>query len=394
MSAESAAGRLDVVNGLRGIAILGVFLVHTLAGHAKPFSTDVATFFGTGWFGVYLFFALSGFVLYLPYASGREFKTVDFLWRRAVRLYPLYAVVAFVSVIFYSGQGAMDPIFPSNYWDAAENLTCPRSSFWTYLLNAITTVSYWCDYAGAPPGNGALWSLAIEIYLSAAFPLIVFTIARFGARNVTIAVCVFSGLMEAGYPLLGSEFYFGKAAVVARGAACFCVGIWIADLWHRGVIPSQSRFAPIVFCIASIALYLLLASVSSTRSSSLSDPWYSLFWPASYVLLGAAIAAALALPTGILRFVLTLWPLQLAGMMCYSIYVWHMPLLGKIGAGAFIDDLNDAYRFAVVSFTCIAMFSFLTYRFIEFPKQPLLSILPPFPFKRRDPVLVIQHDKR
>src|ERR1019366_5166991 len=96
--------RLAVINGLRGYAILGVIYFHLIGvffNRPGWFTFSIGnlpvfplTYLGHGWLGVDLFFILSGFVLYLPYANGsRELKTKDHLWtfykNRASRLLPL-----------------------------------------------------------------------------------------------------------------------------------------------------------------------------------------------------------------------------------------------------------------------------------------------------------------
>ncbi len=67
-------GRLAEINGLRGIAILAVvwhhlsFALVPTPPHLWGMPTEPVLW--NGWMGVNLFFILSGFVLYLPYAMG------------------------------------------------------------------------------------------------------------------------------------------------------------------------------------------------------------------------------------------------------------------------------------------------------------------------------------
>src|SRR5438874_10835359 len=82
--------RLDQLDGLRGMAILGV-----LANHFLPFPGS----FYCGWLGVNLFFVLSGFLITRILLEQRQ--TIEgkygvprslgvFYARRALRIFPLY----------------------------------------------------------------------------------------------------------------------------------------------------------------------------------------------------------------------------------------------------------------------------------------------------------------
>jgi peptidoglycan/LPS O-acetylase OafA/YrhL len=74
-------GNVPLLNGLRGLAVLGVvwqhlFWIFNVPG-TRPLEIGWLTLAGNplasnGWMGVNLFFFCSGFVLYLPYCTGRR----------------------------------------------------------------------------------------------------------------------------------------------------------------------------------------------------------------------------------------------------------------------------------------------------------------------------------
>ena len=64
----------------------------------------IGDFFGIGWFGVNLFFMLSGFVLYLPFVRGRNFSVKQFYVRRVQRLYPMLMICGFISISFFKAS--------------------------------------------------------------------------------------------------------------------------------------------------------------------------------------------------------------------------------------------------------------------------------------------------
>jgi peptidoglycan/LPS O-acetylase OafA/YrhL len=85
----------NAVHALRALAVLMVFAVHLLDSFNTYFFPDCETLnlampfvkrFGT--FGVELFFVISGFVIM---NSVRKYDLREFLLRRLIRIYPLFA---------------------------------------------------------------------------------------------------------------------------------------------------------------------------------------------------------------------------------------------------------------------------------------------------------------
>ena len=107
--------RIGFTNGLRGLSILAVIYHHMFA-ERTPAGTGAIRVGGltllpyaplaNGFLGVNLFFILSGFVLYLPYASGRRTmaRGEDYRrfyvhrFQRIMPLYYLFVAVALVTV--------------------------------------------------------------------------------------------------------------------------------------------------------------------------------------------------------------------------------------------------------------------------------------------------------
>jgi peptidoglycan/LPS O-acetylase OafA/YrhL len=89
-------GRMPVLDGVRGVAILMVMMFHFWLFGTVPGATLWERVYsrvaGTGWIGVDLFFVLSGFLITgILYDSrgGRHYYRV-FYARRTVRIFPLY----------------------------------------------------------------------------------------------------------------------------------------------------------------------------------------------------------------------------------------------------------------------------------------------------------------
>ena len=190
-------GRIGVLNGLRGVAILAVIYHHYFAGLTPPgwltiYLGSLPVFVGThlsnGWLGVNLFFVLSGFVLYLPYASGR--RRIEgsgdiraFYMHRARRLLPLYAIstLIFEMVVVRPDYGS---------------LSCLK-----YYAVMITGTFPFFPGTFYPRMNLVLWTLGLEIWFSILFPFLLMTIDRFGLRRtvtVTLALSLLTRFVGIG----------------------------------------------------------------------------------------------------------------------------------------------------------------------------------------------------
>ena len=95
---------LDHLDALRGIAVLGVIMVHSAAWAGKylPMRSWEIEIAHTGQRGVSLFFIVSAFTLFLSYDNRRDEQrpTRNFFLRRFFRLAPMLYVAIVISVVF------------------------------------------------------------------------------------------------------------------------------------------------------------------------------------------------------------------------------------------------------------------------------------------------------
>lgn len=110
-----------MLDGVRAIACLTVLVFHlNLTAHDNNIlnfssvGTIISAIAVTGSSGVTLFFILSGFLLFLPYAKALLFETAwpttrQFYLRRALRILPGYYVALFV-LIFLQGGIYLQPM--------------------------------------------------------------------------------------------------------------------------------------------------------------------------------------------------------------------------------------------------------------------------------------------
>jgi peptidoglycan/LPS O-acetylase OafA/YrhL len=175
---------LPALDGLRGIAILLVLMVHSVP-HIRGNSIVVAalnSFFHSGTFGVDLFFVLSGFlitgILLDSKGSPRYFRS--FYIRRILRLFPVYYGFLIVLAI----------IVPAIHRLAGMNLPEYHGNWWWYLLY----FSNWKLNHEADTSLGHFWSLALEEQFYFFWPLTVYLLPR----RVLVWWCCLLGAIAVG----------------------------------------------------------------------------------------------------------------------------------------------------------------------------------------------------
>jgi peptidoglycan/LPS O-acetylase OafA/YrhL len=364
--------RLGVINGLRGIAIIGTVFHHSffehfrygMAGSHLPWLVDVLA--SSAWLGVNLFFFLSGFVLYLPYEQGkRQMRTRDdalhFYRRRFARLMPLYTLVWVVSLVFMT------------------DLQLTQPSFYEVALLYLTCLFPFYPGSFFPPGNFVMWSLGAEIWFSVLLPFVVVAIHRFGWRATLVSAVVFAlAVRVAGQLALGAPdvpLNMVSDSVLGRLDE-FLLGMFAAHLYTRGV-----RFS-VRHLLAGVALMLAGALIWAWRYQGAIPPVSGAI--ANNFLDDGLTLATLALLTAPLwgaRLLEARW-LQLLGMMCYSLYLWHGIVLLHYQSSA-----HAGVPEYLAYLTIVFVLSALTYRYIEFRSASSWSELLPQVARRRGPPL-------
>src|SRR5579859_274009 len=163
---------IPVLDGVRAIACLSVISYHV---HYLVKSYNVPAVMGgityslvmSGWSGVTLFFVLSGFLLFLPYAKALLFAEAwpgvrTFYLRRALRILPGYYVALALLILLSHPEYLRVDHLPS------------LGLFLTFLMDAPSTYQQI---------NGPFWTLAIEWQYYMLLPLLAWGFALLVRRG-------------------------------------------------------------------------------------------------------------------------------------------------------------------------------------------------------------------
>ena len=209
--------------------------------------------------------------------------------------------------------------------------------------------------------NPPLWSLGVEIWFSVFFPLAILALRRLGAVRLLLATLALGCASRTlGLVLTPGEPILPLTTGLTASLEIFGVGMVLAQ-WYVGT-SGRPRLARPRLTVTAGAL-VVVAAIGAKQAAL--PGMNVLFADVLAVGLALVVAGLLALETGLLRAAFANRPVQLLGMMCFSLYAWHEPLLRHIFQGD-IAPLDGLARTLPVYLTLLAGIGALSYRFIEF----------------------------
>ncbi len=340
-AAPANAYRPDI-DGLRALAVLPVILFHA----------DL--FFPGGYIGVDVFFVISGYLITQIIERdlrAHRFSVLVFYQRRIRRIFPALFVMCALSLLV-----AYFLLVPEELKDFGKTLLA-SSAFSSNIL-----FYRWSGYF-APDSEFApllhTWTLSVEEQFYVGWPLLLGVLSLPGAARwkTLAAVSIFGGSLALSAYWVATNanaaFYLlpSRAWELAMGAL----------LCLSPISGFLARLPRTVSSMASLTGIGLLGITLVTYDATTPFPGFSALLPC----VGAAliIAAGEGGPS-IGGRILSLRPLVWIGLMSYSLYLWHWPILvfGHLFAG---HPLRAAERVGLVGLTFIV--SWLSWRFVERP---------------------------
>jgi peptidoglycan/LPS O-acetylase OafA/YrhL len=311
------SGRQHALDGLRTVAVAGVFLFHTLTGFAPG-----------GSMGVDVFFTLSGFVITLlimkEYRATGRLRVGVFYAKRLARLWPaLLALCAVVVIVAL--------VFPSSGWGGQAASAIPAAA---YVMNLANYGAF-----GSSTGGNALspaWTLAVEEQFYLVWPLLLLGMLRFWkVRTVAwiTAVLAAAFLLERFLLVSGgaslARIYNGpdtRADELLLGCtlALVLTSISPGSRVHTSLLTGVRRGGP----VAGLALVVAMFTFKEPDKPGL---WFDIFWtagPTALALLAGLVIGWLVLqPAGLAARILSHpWLASPGRDLSYAFYLWHLPV--------------------------------------------------------------------
>ena len=383
---NNGARDIRALDGLRAIAALSIVAFHFYLAERFEFTSwgkEYANYFYFLASGVHLFFVLSGFLLFLPYArailhSKALPSAKNFYKRRALRILPAYLACLFLLIFLEpSPQGITG---------------------WLWVEDVVTHIFLIHDDFPlfAQTIEGPFWTLAVEVQFYLALPVLALILARVVGTSRSIGrlvggvggIIVFAlalrtvdAVVMANLPTftgalgsIGQIFVLVTMGQLGKFLEVFAVGMLCAALYVATVedkklsITQQQRVAWLIF-VAAIILLLLLVPFQVYTSTRYAPG-------AQMGVLGIVVPGLIGLGYGslllaivwghkVIRAPFEFYPLRFIGLISFSLYLWHLPIIQ-----ALIPALNNPHLSTLRRLPLAFLVAYLSYQLVE---RPFLS---------------------
>ena len=309
--------RMPALDGLRGMAILLVFLYHYAGGSDQhPASLVLKGMYaitGLGWMGVDIFFVLSGFLI-----TGILYDTRNdlgyfrkFYARRTLRIFPIYYL--YVALVAVAG------VAMGIHWRWLQ------ASFLFYVGFPVALA--WQQIIPASPYLRVthLWSLCVEEQFYLLWPLLIRLLSS--SRRILAACAVIliaAPLLRVGVWASGTLSPAWAYASLPCRMDDLAIGASLAILLRGSGGKHAKNAAPFVLfgSLAALAVLLLDSGSVSHDAPGVFTLGYSLI-----AMIAGSILVLGVTSEGVITSVLKQPELRLLGKYSYGFYLYHFPLV-------------------------------------------------------------------
>jgi peptidoglycan/LPS O-acetylase OafA/YrhL len=295
------------IDGLRALAVLAVVIFH--------FNKQ---WLPGGFVGVDIFFVISGYLItgiITKEVSKGQFSFVEFYMRRVRRILPAAFFLIFVTALF--GIAFMVPMDARDLASSAiaSIFSVANIYYWKYL-----DVGYFAASSDLVPLLH-MWSLGVEEQFYLLWPALLIVLYKAGGRKaiVSAAVLIAAASFLYGESQLVSDPKFAYYMLPSRSGELLigALAYFASETWKDRISQSAAQ-ALAVIGIAAVVLSISLISETGGFPGLVS------LLPVVGV---AVVIFAGAAGKNIVSSVLSFRPFVYVGLVSFSLYLWHWPIL-------------------------------------------------------------------
>lgn len=331
------------IDGLRAIAVIGVILFHADLGISG------------GYTGVDVFFVISGYLItgiILKDLRDGNFSILNFWERRARRILPALFAVVLVTLIM-----GWFLLLPEGYKSLGTSIL--------YLSSFASNIYFWqksSGYFNGPAEELPLlhtWSLSLEEQFYLIIPFVLLVLFRTGLSHRVFLLIASGALVSFALSIFATTNYPGANFFLLPTRAWeLAAGSMIA--FAKPIKNKNTRIALNWIGILSIGIPYFFYNHTTPFPGLAALPPVA----GTVFLIWTGMKDCHSQPHLLIHRLLSLKPMVFIGLLSYSLYLWHWPLLAF---NEYIIIWKDSLPFKGLLLGASVIISWLSLRFIERP---------------------------
>ena len=299
-----------------------------------PFYSILEVFYNKGFYGVHMFYAISGFVFAYIYLSIKDdVSGKEFFVNRFARLYPLhFATLIIVAILQFIN------------WSTTNSFQIVHFNDFYHFILQLFFISSW-GFEEGHSFNGPIWSVSIEIFIYGVFFLLLGSLKKF-KLFLSLLICIILLLI---YKLEFTDLLFLECGRL------FFLGVLVYYL------SKEIKFKFVLFLISIFCLIFSLIGNFKTY----------LFCPS--MLLIFVLSEELIKGKKVQDF------FRISGNLTYALYLIHIPVQLTILLIVKNFNISDLIYFNTyfffIFFGILISSSYLCFRFYENPMNKKIRIV-------------------
>lgn len=355
---------VGTLDGLRAVAVLLVLWAHLPMAELFRPAKFVNMALQPAYFGVDLFFVLSGFLItrILVYNRDKGIPLSHFLYRRAVRIFPIYYLtIALLLAVAYGPYLWWCACYLSNFRFAFDTLPNPMRHTWSLCVEEHFYL---------------VWPALIYLLAPKRQPAAVFTVILIGALSALVIAALYPGNLAA---LLIYRVTPARMMSLGLGGMFAIFEFKLSDTTWR----KRAALAFLLLGVLALGATLLISDPARTADVDAMAGWRTVARMYGFSLVSGFCFITVYgwnLGEGLLKNIMSKGAMPSIGKISYGLYLYHFPIFYYLGAMVGDEAMPGGTGHASAGKAVLALvvtFVFSTASYFLFERR-LLDIKPAF----------------